>query len=78
MYYVKRQKGLHLDLTLHEIKNFHMVMKERGRGGGKGGREGKREEKGKEQRRERKGKERKRSKRKSKQLRNENSHSINW
>ena len=31
MYYVKRQKGLHLDLTLHEIKNFHMVMKERGR-----------------------------------------------
>jgi len=36
LYYVKRQKGLHLDLTLHEIKNFHMVMKERGKEWGKG------------------------------------------
>lgn len=48
MYYVKRQKGLHLDLTLHKIKNFHMAMKERGRGRREGREKEKRKGKSKE------------------------------
>lgn len=66
MYYVKWQKGLHLELTLHEIKKFLHGDERRGKKEGTEGREGRREEKGKEAKKGEKG-EGKKEKQKEKQ-----------